>query len=281
MKYAYYPGCSLESTAKEYDYSARAACGHLGIELAELKDWSCCGATSAHSTSHLLSLALPARNLALARDAMLDIAVPCSACYSRLKNADYVMRRDDAARREVEEAAGIDYRSKISVYSLLEAVVIGAGLKAVAEKVKKPLKGLKIACYYGCLLVRPPVVTGFDDTENPVLLDRLMETLGAEAVQWSYKTDCCGASLALSESGAVNGLVGVILEMASEAGASALVTSCPLCQANLEMRRAEDITLPVFYFTELMGLAFGLQDYRGWFQKHLVDPQPLLHSLGF
>lgn len=280
MKYAYYPGCSLESTAREFDLSARAACAAMGVELAELEDWNCCGATSAHSTSRLLSLALPARNLSLAAQAGLDVAVPCSACYSRLKTADYEMRRDQATRRLVEEAAGIDYKSPVNVYSLLEAVALKANLDTVTGKVVRPLSGLRAACYYGCLMVRPPSVTSFDDPENPVIMDHLVEALGAAAVPWSYKTDCCGASLALSESGPVNGLVGIILEMAGEAGANAIVTACPLCQANLEMRRGADCEIPVFFFTELMGLAFGLPDCGAWFKKHLVDPLPLLASLG-
>ncbi|MCL6636186.1 MAG: CoB--CoM heterodisulfide reductase iron-sulfur subunit B family protein [Peptococcaceae bacterium] len=280
MRYAYYPGCSLESTAREYDLSVREACGALGVELVELEDWSCCGATSAHSTNHLLALALPARNLAQASEAGLDLAVPCSACYNRLKTADTVMRRNKETRRQVEAVAEIRYARPVQVYSLLEAVVRGAGLEAVAEKVKRPLKGLKLACYYGCLLVRPPGITGFDRPENPVSLDRLVEALGAKAVQWSYKTECCGASLALSSSETVYGLVGALLDMAEEAGAHALVTSCPLCRANLEMRRQEKHRMPVFYFTELMGHAFGLPGSHAWFQKHLVDPEPLLHSLG-
>lgn len=280
MRYAYYPGCSLESTAREYDLSARAACGALGMEFTELADWSCCGATSAHSINHLLALALPARNLALAGEAGLDLAVPCSACYSRLKNADYVLRRDEAERRRVEEAVRVGYNNPVNVYSLLEAVVRGAGLETVAGKVSRPLSGLKLACYYGCLLLRPPEVTGFDDPDEPVLLDLLMEALGAEAVRWFYKTDCCGASLSLSESGAAGGLVNIILQTAGEAGANALVTACPLCQNNLEMRRPEHAGMPVFYFTELMGLAFGLPQSNTWFQKHLVDPKPLLNSLG-
>lgn len=280
MRYAYYPGCSLGATAKEYDLSVRAVCKALGMELSELDDWSCCGATSAHSTNHLLGLALPARNLALAGEAGLDLTVPCSACYNRLKSADYAMRQDQETHRLVEETAGIKYRRPVNVYSLLEAVVSGVGFDAVKEQVKQPLKELKVACYYGCLLVRPSAVTGFDRAENPVLLDKLMETLGAKAVPWSYKTECCGASLALSSSETVNGLVAVLLNMAEEAGAQAVVTSCPLCQANLEMRRQDPCKMPVFYFTELMGYAFGLPESPVWFDKHLVNPRPLLNSLG-
>lgn len=279
MKYAYYPGCSLESTAVEYDLSARAACVRLGIELVELDDWNCCGATSAHSTNHILALALPARNLALAGEAGLDLVVPCSACYNRLKVTDHLLRQDKELHRRMGEVTGTDYRNPVTVRSLLETVVTGAGLGAVAEKVVRPLSGLKVACYYGCLLVRPPAVTNFDNAENPVLLDRLVEALGAGSVRWFYKTDCCGASLAMSRGEMVTGMVGVILDRAQEAGANALVTACPLCQANLEMRRSEACGLPVFYFTELMGLAFNLPDCRNWFKKHLIDPQPLLASL--
>lgn len=279
MKYAYYPGCSLEFTAKEYDFSSRVVSAHLGLELVELEDWNCCGATSAHSTNHLLALALPARNLALAAAAGLDLAVPCSACYSRLKLTGYQLRENPELCRQIEQVAGIAYHQQVEVYSLLEAVVTGVGLEVVAEKVVRPLTGLKAACYYGCLLVRPPAVTKFDDPENPVLMDRLIQVLGGKAVRWFDKTDCCGASLAMSRAEMVTGMVSSLLDHAREAGANAVVTACPLCHANLEMRRREDCSLPVFYFTELMGLSFNLPHCRSWLKKHLVDPLPLLASL--
>lgn len=280
MRLSYYPGCSLEATAKEYDLSTHAVCQTLGVELAELEDWNCCGATSAHSTGKLLGVALAARNLILAQNAGLDLAVPCSACYSRLKTAEYLFQEDETIRQDMEIAFGFKYTGKIKIISLLETLTLNVGLKVIKEKVVKPLTGLKVACYYGCLLVRPLEVTNFDTPENPSLLDRLINALGARAMPWSYKTECCGASLGLVHSEVVREIVSRLLEMAEEAGAQAIVTACPLCQANLEMRRKkENRNLPVFYFTELMGLAFGLPDSRKWFEKHLVDPSSLLSEL--
>lgn len=280
MKLSYFPGCSLGSTAKEYDLSARAACRALGLELVELKDWVCCGATSAHSTNHLLSIALPSRNLALAQEAGMDLAIPCSACYSRVKKADYTMRNNEAMRKEIEDIVEFNYNGKVNVYSLIEALVNNIGVDAIGKSVKKPLTGLKVVCFYGCLLVRPPEVTRFDNSENPVSLDKVVKALGAEAIPWSYKTDCCGANLGLTSSEVVQGMVGRLLEAAQEAGAMAIVTACPLCQSNLEMRRKQRGTdLPAFYFTELIGMALDLPEWKKWLNLHLIDPWPLLRSL--
>jgi len=280
LKLSYFPGCSLGSTAKEYDMSARAICKALGIELVELKDWVCCGATSAHSTNHLLSIALPSRNLALAQEVGADLTVPCSACFSRMKKADYTMRNDDNMRNEIEKIVGFKYDGKVNVYSLIESMVNTVGVDTIAKSVKKPLKGLKVVCFYGCLLVRPHEITRFDNKENPVSLDNVMRALGAEVMPWSYKTDCCGANLGLTSSSVVQGMVGRLLDAAKEAGAMAIVTACPLCQSNLEMRRKEYSTeLPAFYFTELIGMAMDLPDCNKWFNLHLIDPKPLLQSL--
>jgi heterodisulfide reductase subunit B len=277
MKLAYYPGCSLEATAKEYDLSTRAVCRVLEVELSELQDWNCCGATSAHSTNHLLGIALPARNLALAQQAGMDVTVPCSACYSRLKTAAHLMDRDEAVRKRMEDAIGFKYSGKIKVLSLIEALTTNIGLAKISEKVIRPLTGLKVVCYYGCLLVRPPEIAHFEQPENPSLLDELMKILGAQSMPWSDKVECCGASLGLVQSAIVRKIVSRLLKHAKEAGAQAIVTACPLCQANLEMRREkEDEGLPIFYFTELMGISFGLKDSQKWLKKHLIDPTPLL-----
>lgn len=276
MKMAYYPGCSLGSTAIEYDQSSRAVCSALGLDLVELEDWSCCGATSAHNLDHLLSVVLPARNIALAQPRGLDVAVPCAACFSRLRKADHTLRHDKGTRREVEEVIGFKYEGKIRVLSLLEGLVSGVGLDRIAARVVSPLRGLKVVCYYGCLMVRPPEVSGFDRVENPVMMDHLVEVLGGESLMWSYKTDCCGAGLALTNTPVVEKLVRRLAGAAREAGASAIVTACPLCQSNLEMRQDQGTKIPSFYFTELVGMALGLKEARGWLGKHLVDPGPAL-----
>lgn len=279
MKFFYYPGCSLEATAREYDHSARAVCRALDIELVELEDWCCCGASSAHSINHLLSVALPARNIALAQKGGHDLVTPCSACYNRLKRADYWLRTSDQTRRQIEDIVEFKYTGAIRIYSLLEAILNAYGAKEIASKVKKPLTGLKVACYYGCLLVRPPEITGFDRPENPVSMDDLMSALGAQVKKWSYKTECCGAHQGIVNREFASRLVNTLLEMATEAGAQAIVVSCPLCQATLEMRRDPGLAIPSFYFTELMELALGTPAENIWFRKHLVDPLPLLLSL--
>lgn len=277
MKIAYYPGCSLEATAREYDQSSRAVCRELGLQLEELDDWNCCGSTSAHNLNHLLAAALAARNIALAQKAGLDVAIPCAACFARLRKADHLLRQGGEIKEELEEMVEFKYTGQVRIISLLEAVVTRVGLDRIREKVTKPLKGLKVACYYGCLMVRPPEVRGFDRVENPEMLDRLMAALGAGVKQWSYKTECCGAGLSLTKVQVVEGLVGRLANAALAAGAEALVTACPLCQTNLEMRQKGSQKIPSFYFTELMGIAMGLPEAPGWTARHLVSPPAIIN----
>lgn len=277
MKLAYYPGCSLGSTAKEYDISSRSVCEALGIDLVEVDDWSCCGSTSAHNLNYELAAALAARNIALAQKTGLDIAVPCAACFYRLRKADYIMRHDEEMRQKMEDMIGFKYEGQIQVISLVEALM-RLGTDKIARKVIKPLDGLKVVCYYGCLMVRPLEVQGFDQVENPVMLDTIVNALGAEALTWSYKTDCCGASLSLTNTEIVKGMVGKIVDGAREAGASAIVTACPMCMSNLEMRQGQD-KIPAIYFTELIGLALGLGGVQSWLNRHLIDPKPVLQAI--
>ncbi|MGW8251006.1 MAG: CoB--CoM heterodisulfide reductase iron-sulfur subunit B family protein [Anaerolineales bacterium] len=280
MDYAYYPGCSLHSTGLEYGLSTRAVFEELDIGLIELQGWNCCGASSAHALSHSLSLALPARNLALAQVTGRDLVAPCAACFNRMKSADYTLRNDLNARTEIEAIVGFQYTGEISVRPVLAVLCEDYGVQAIAARVKRPLHGLKVVPYYGCLLVRPPQVTGFDDPEHPHVMAELLEAVGAQAMPWSYATDCCGAGLSLSRSDVVQNLVGRLAERAREAGAEALVTSCPLCQVNLEMRQTSEPKMPAFYITELLGLALGLTQADKWWSKHLIDPRPLVQSMG-
>jgi heterodisulfide reductase subunit B len=281
MDFSYYPGCSLHSTGVEFDASVQAVFAALQVRLHELEDWNCCGASSAHTFNHALSLALPARNLALAQRSGWDVVMPCAACFNRHKTADQQMRVNLEWRSFLEEAAGFQFTGAVAVRPLLDVVANEIGFEQVAALVRKPLSGLKAVSYYGCLLVRPPEVTQFDDPENPVLMNRLLDALGAEARPWSYATDCCGGGLSLTKSSVAARLVNRLAERAREAGAQALVTSCPLCQVNLEMRQSKAAPkLAVFYFTELMGLAFDLPGAGAWWHKHLIDPKPLLASLG-
>jgi len=282
LKYAYYPGCSLESTAKVYDLSVRAVCSNLGIELAELPDWSCCGASSGHSTNRWLAHALAGRNLALAEREGLDIAVACPACYLRLKTTYKEMKEDSRQRDELVKLIDMPYEAKYNTRHLLDIIYNDIGLEKIKKRLAKPLRGLKLACYYGCYLVRPPKIVAFDDPENPNSMDRLLDSLGAEVKDWSGKVDCCGGSLSLSKREIAKQLVGEISEMARKAGAQAIVTACPLCHSNLETRQdaSRQNRLPVFYFTELIGLAMGIAEARSWLKKHLIPSLSLLASHG-
>ncbi len=277
MRLSYYPGCSLHATAKEYGLSTRAVCEALGIELVEIPDWCCCGASSAHSVNRTLSIALPARNIAAAQGDGLDIVVPCAACFGNMRKADAALRENEELRHQIEGLVSFQYSGKLQVLHLLDVICNRVGLEAVRQRVVKDLAGLKVAPYYGCLLVRPPEVCGFDDAENPTTLDNLLGAIGAEPVKWSYKTECCGASLALIQPEIVEKLAGEITEMALEAGASCIATACPLCSTNLETRQKAN--LPVFYFTELLGLAFGLDGCDKWLKMHLVGTEPALEAL--
>jgi heterodisulfide reductase subunit B len=279
VKVSYYPGCSLHGTAKEYDQSVRSVSHALGIELEEIEDWSCCGATSAHSTNFKLSIALPARNLVAAEKKAQDVMIPCAACFNRFKTAEHHLGRDPELKAEVEEIVGGRYQGSVAIRNPIDIIARDIGLEALAAKVVKRLAGLKPVSYYGCLLLRPPDVCRFDDAENPVLLDRILAVLGAEVRPWSFKTDCCGGSLTISKTEIVVRMVDKLMEMAREAGANCLVTACPVCMANLDMRSSGDAGLPVFYFTELAALAMGQEGPEGWFRLHRTDPRPLLKGL--
>ena len=294
MKYAYYPGCSLHSTGKDYDISARAVCQALGIELLEIPDWICCGASSGHSTSKLLSVALPVKDLLSAQEMGLDTAVCCAACYSRLRIANVTMaphsgelKSADAIVSAVDEVVGSPYRGEVGVKHLLEIVTSEYGLDALQEKVQTKLEGLKAAAYYGCLLVRPPEAVAFDDPENPRSMDELIGALGAVAVDWPYRTECCGASLSLTRTDIVLKLCRDIYQTAVDSGAECLVVACPLCQSNLDMRQAQvnkryktSYNLPVLYFTQLIGLALGLEHRELGLGMGLVSSKELLRSKG-
>ncbi len=284
IEVSYYPGCSLHGTAREYDESIRGVCSILNIQLHELEDWTCCGASSAHCTDELLALQLAARNLAIAERRGIELLVPCVACYSRFKIAEKEVKENpDGHSKEIQ----FPYQGKVPIRYALDFFCDEEVLKEVKRKKVKPLLGLKVVCYYGCLTVRPPKVTGIHDYENPQHMDRLMEVLGAESIQWSYKTDCCGASLVMTRTDIVRSLGKKLLSMAREAEADCLVTGCPMCQSNLDSRQEElekevgqKFDLPILYFTELMGLALGHRDVKKWLGRHLTDPIKVLNNKG-
>ncbi len=285
MSYVFYPGCSLESTAKSYHVSTKAVARALGLELPELPDWICCGSTAAHQSNSLLSLALPAKNLLAASGK--TVAVCCAACYSRLKVANDRIANDAGTRSRVADALGSDYDGSTPVKHLLEILRDEIGLDEIAKRVSKPLAGLRVAAYYGCLLLRPPEVMRFDDPENPTLLDNVLAAAGAEPLQWPHKTECCGASYSITKVEIVQRLSYDILAMARDSGADCIAAACPLCQLNLDMRQREievrfgdRLGLPVLYFTQLLGLALGLKPNELGLSSLIVDPMPLLAKRG-
>jgi len=288
MKYAYFPGCSLQGSGAEYARSGEAVLKALGIELEEVDDWVCCGATAAHATSRLLSLALPAISCAAAEKQGLDVLTCCAACYARLKETNHQVGADPELAAEISEIIEEPYRGRQRVLHITEVLARELGPEAIRAHVSKPLTGLKVACYYGCLMARMPKELRIDSPEYPTLLDELMTAVGAEPLDWPYKTECCGAALTLSRTKTVVRLCTEILLMAKEAGADVLAVACPLCQANLDMyqteaekRSGEQLSIPALYFTQLMGLAMGLAPEAVCLDKVIVDPLPLLAEKGF
>ncbi|MCM8778729.1 MAG: CoB--CoM heterodisulfide reductase iron-sulfur subunit B family protein [Candidatus Omnitrophica bacterium] len=287
MKYAYFPGCSLHSTAKEYDLSTKEVARALGIELIEIPDWICCGATPAHITMHLLSLALPVKNLLQAKKMdSYEVVTCCAACFSRLKLANHFMQNDPEHREKVNRIMGEKYNGEVKVRHFLDVLVNVFGLKNLSQRIAKKLDGLKVACYYGCLLTRPPEVTQLDNPEEPSLMDDLMKVLGIEPIKWPYKTECCGASFSLTKTEIVLKLSCDILQMAYDEGAEAIVVACPLCQSNLDLRQPminkkykKKFNLPILYFTQLVGLSLGIEPRRLGFEKHIVSPLQILNAI--
>jgi len=280
---AYYPGCSLHSTASEFDHSARAVCQALGLELIEPPGWICCGSTAAHKTDPDLAVELPLRNLALIEQSGLtEAALPCAACFNRFRTALYDTRADPELKRRTDDRIGYIYQDQVQVRSLLDMLVNRVGLDEIGRKVTRPLGGLKVVSYYGCLLSRPPQVTGAQHPENPQDMDRLMAVLGAQVIDWSDKTSCCGGSLSLTQTDIVLNLSRRLIEHARAAGADAIAVACPLCHTNLDERQTQmnlETPLPALYFTQLMALALGLGAQAAALHKNMIDPRPLLSRL--
>jgi heterodisulfide reductase subunit B len=277
---AYYPGCSLHGTSSEFDASFKATARALGLVLEEIPGWECCGNTAAHSINRLLSTALPVNELAkVEQDMKLDaVAVPCAACYSRFKTGAHEVAESPETAADVRAVVGRAYQGGVDVDNLVDVYHDAVGLDELKAKVTRPFNGLKVACYYGCLLTRPPKVTLADDPEYPMHMDEVVKAIGCEPVQWNFKTDCCGASLALTEQDIVDDLTGSILTDAKACGAQAVVVACPLCQTNLDGRQVEIAKkdpgwrgIPVIYLSQLVGRALGLDEKTLGLGKHLVD----------
>jgi len=286
MKYGYYPGCSLHSTGAEYDISFRSVCEKLNIELTEVPGWICCGTSPAHASSHLLATALPIKNLSLAEYAGLnEIAVPCAACFSRFKMALYDTEKNPALMEEVKEIIGANFQRKVKIFHPLE-ILDKLDYKTIKGAISKNLSSIKAVCYYGCLLTRPPKAMAFDEVEYPMTMDRILDKVGITALDWSYKTDCCGATFSLTETDAVIQLTQKILANAKSVGANVIAVACPLCHANLDTRQVEieekyqtKYEIPILYFTQLMGLAFGIEPKKLGLSKHLVPTEPVVEMI--
>ena len=281
---AYYPGCSLHSTGKEYNVSTQAVCQELGLTLIEPQGWVCCGSSAAHRADPQAALRLPLENLAIIEQSGFEeVTMPCAACFNRHKAAQYEIRHAEEHKAAMDAALGYTFQDTVRVSSLGETIFRRIGPQQVAAKVKHRLAGLRVVCYYGCLLTRPPQVTEAAHPENPTELDALMAAMGAEVIDWSYKTTCCGAAHSLTRPDIVLDLSSKLIAHARQSGAEAIVVACPLCHTNLDARQFQmklEEPMPVLYFTQLMALALGLPEKTAALGKNLVDPRPLLRTKG-
>jgi heterodisulfide reductase subunit B len=292
MKYGYYPGCSLERNARAYHDSTMAISKPLNLEFVEVEDWNCCGATEYIALNKIPAFALISRNLALAADQNIgeNLVAPCSACYLNLKKADHYLAETPDLKQKIDtalNAGGLQYEpGSINVQHLLETLVLDVGFEAIEEQVQKPLYNLKVAPYYGCLVPRPAAMESFDDPEHPMSLDKLIEKLGATVVDFPLKAQCCGGHMTqISEDTALE-LIRHLLKNAADNGADLIATICPMCQLNLDAyqdavnaRFGTDYHIPIVYFTQLMGLAFGIPAKKLGFGKEIVSSRAALEKI--
>lgn len=277
MEIGYYPGCALHGTSNDYGSSVRACLDAMGVGLRELDDWICCGATAAHSLNHMLALALPSRNLAIAeRDGFAELLAPCPMCSMELIKANSALAASDELRRKVSEIVELDVSGATQVVNLIQ-VFQKIGVEQIKEKMVRPLGEFKPACYYGCLLTRPPATLKFDDCEQPESMETILRALGAEPVDWNYKTECCGAGMTMADETTVLDLSHKILQNAGEHGANCMVVACPMCHVNLDMKQPDvdrrfgcRHDLVVYYLSDLIGLALGLDEHTLGIDRHFV-----------
>ncbi|TAL74854.1 MAG: heterodisulfide reductase subunit B [Bacteroidetes bacterium] len=277
MKFGIYPGCSLTGSARDYNESVFALAEAFGLEFVQVPDWNCCGATAAHNLNKELSLALPARILALAeKNELAEIVVPCAACYSRLVVTRHELRKNPELKNRISEVIEMDYRGTSEILNVIEWIDKYI-IPKLDEKIVKPFNH-KVACYYGCLLVRPDKVLCYDRAEDPQTMDVVMRKIGSETVDYPYKTECCGAGLSVSRTDIVSKLSGKIIEDAEHRGADAIIVACPMCHSNLDMRRPDinkywdtEYKIPVIFVTQAIGLAIGLQPKQVGLKRHFVE----------
>jgi len=287
MKYAYYPGCSLESTSPDFNLSTEALIEFLSLDIPEVQDWVCCGASSLHPENKLASLALPALTIEAAEKQQRDIMVQCPACYAHLRESQEALVHESKVKEDLKETIGREIAGKLKIKHFSEILTQEIGLETLQSKVTKPLKDLKIANYYGCVIVRPQELMQYDDPEDPQVMDKLVNITGAESISWPFKTKCCGAGSSISKTEVTLDMTYQILSMAKKNGADAISVLCPLCHINLDFRQPqierrykEKFNLPVFYYTQLLGLAFGLDPKKLALDRLFVSPFPLLKSKG-
>ncbi len=275
MRLGYFPGCSLLGSSRDFGESVSAVARALEVELVEIPDWNCCGASSAHAVDRLLAVALPARVLAQAKKAGLDeVVAPCAACYNRLATARHEVAKGHALRRQVEDVIEDSLETVPRVLNVLE--LLARVKDRIAPKVVAPFRHT-VACYYGCLLVRPPRVVAFDRAEDPRSMDAIVESVGGTTVDWSSKTECCGAGLSMPHTPAVAALGGRIVADAAARRAEAIVVACPMCHSNLDLRRGAIAralgahhSLPVLFVTQVIGMALGLSEESLGIRRHFV-----------
>jgi heterodisulfide reductase subunit B len=286
MDYGYFPGCSLKSTAKEYDDTVRQLCRSFGINLIEIDDWVCCGSSPVHALSEEISLALPLKNLSQAEgQGLKNILSPCPSCHSHMLCSHAEMEKEGSHRERLQELAGSHYAGSLQLKHLVDFLYYDVGIDKIKEKVTRPLTGIKAVAYYGCM-TRFPGIT-FDDREMPTMIDDIVQALGAEALPWSHTTECCGASFSISKTDTVLRLVQEILEAARIVNAGCIIVVCPLCQSNLDMRQIEirqnkgaRFNLPIIYLSQLILMSQGSTFKELGFSRHLIDPTPLLEVRG-
>ena len=266
--------------------SSLAVARVLGIELLEPPGWTCCGATAGHQTDRVLAASLSVANLLKVQAMDMDLVANCAACYNRMKVANHDMSENADIRRRVADAVGMDYDGTVKVRHFVEILLQDIGLDVVQAAMTSPLGDMKVAPYYGCLLVRPPEVTQFDDPENPKSIDRLVEAMGAVALDWPHKLECCGGGLSLSRTDVVVKLTDSILSMAKAAGAECMVVACPMCQVNLDLRQLDikkklghDHDMPILYITQLLGLAMGIAPEKLGLNKLMISPDRVVKAI--
>jgi len=287
MRIGYYPGCAITkgSSSEEYGTSVLRVAQEIGPEIEEIRDWNCCGASSAHATNHKLSTALSMRNIGIAeQDGIKEILAPCPMCSQRLIISQKDVQDDEKLKKEIEDIVEMTCNGGVKVSNYLE-IIKNYCMDEIANKLKKPPKDLKIASYYGCLLVRPPKVLKFDDPEDPKSMDEIVKAIGATPVDWEFKTNCCGGGFTLSRPNVVLKLTNDILEGAMEVGADAIAVACPMCHANLDMRQKNiekeyncKFNIPILYISQLIGLALDIGPISLGINKHFVGTESVVNA---